>query len=163
MCLCISERSKKPAKKNSVIIMVGLSAGVFRFVLLTPSGKLLDCRTGAIVLPAHDGLIGVLRNHTPMLCRLTAGIVQVRDIVGADDAFFLIDGGFARISENFVTVLTHDVTTFERMEPDQAEQMLSHARQLVVGGAYIRHQIGEVDLQKAKWLVKLAKMSGRIK
>ena len=63
--------------------MVGLSSGVFRCVLMTPEGKVFDCRPGQIILPAHDGLIGILRNHAPMLCELGSGILEVRDIAGA--------------------------------------------------------------------------------
>ncbi|MHC5060229.1 MAG: F0F1 ATP synthase subunit epsilon [Planctomycetota bacterium] len=139
--------------------MVQLSRGTFRCVLLTPGGKLLDCKAGALVLPAHDGLRGVLRNHAPMLCKLETGIIEVRQITGREDAFFLIDGGFVRISENFVTILAHEVTTFEGMEPDEAEAIVSKARSIVVGGAYIRRQIGQVDLERAKQLVKLARLS----
>lgn len=139
--------------------MVRLSRGTFRCVLLTPGAKLLDCRAGALVLPAHDGLRGVLRNHAPMLCKLGVGILEVRDIPDRADAFFLIEGGFARISENFVTVLAHEVTTFEGMERDEAERILSRARSIVVGSGYIRRQLGEVDPERAALLVKLGRLS----
>jgi F0F1-type ATP synthase epsilon subunit len=94
-----------------------------------------------------------------MLCKLGEGIVEVRQIAGRGDAFFLIDGGFARISENFVTVLAHEVTTFEGMERDEAEKIVSRARSIVVGGAYIRRQTGVDDMERAKQLVKLARLS----
>ena len=127
--------------------------------MLTPSEKLLDCRAGSLVLPAHDGLMGVLRNHAPMLCELGLGIMQVRDIVGRDDGFFLIEGGFVRISENSVTVLAYEVTTFDRMDRAQAERIVAKAREMVIGGAYIRRQVGEIDIEKAAMVVKLAKLS----
>jgi F0F1-type ATP synthase epsilon subunit len=94
-----------------------------------------------------------------MLCKLGAGIMAVRDIAGRDDAFFLVDGGFARISENFVTILAHEVTTFEGMGRDEAETIVSRAQSIVVGGAYIRSHIGEADVERAKQLVKLARLS----
>ena len=139
--------------------MVQLSRGTFRCVLLTPGGKLLDCKAGTLVLPAHDGSRGVLRNHAPMLCKLGVGIMEVRQIAGRGDAFFLIDGGFARISENFVTVLAYAMTTFEGMKRDDAEGIVSRARSIVVGGAYISRQIGAGDVERAKRLVKLARLS----
>jgi len=94
-----------------------------------------------------------------MLCKLGVGILEVRDIPDRADAFFLIEGGFARISENFVTVLPHEVTTFEGMERDEAERILSRARSIVVGGGYIRRQLGEVDPERAALLVKLGRLS----
>lgn len=138
--------------------MVGLSSGIFRCVLLTPAGKVLDCRAGHLVLPAHDGLMGILRNHAPMLCQLGTGIMQVRDIAGRGDAFYLIEGGFARVSENFVTVLAYDVTTFEDMGREKAEELVSRARSVLVGGGYIR-QTEEMDVDRAALLVKMGELS----
>ena len=139
--------------------MVSLSRGKFRCVLLTPEGKLLDCKAGTVVLPGHDGLRGVLRNHAPMLCKLGEGIVEVKDIAGRGDAFFLVEGGFARISENLVSILAHEVTTFEGMDRGQAEEIASKAHSIVVGGAYIMGQTGAGDAERAKQLVKLARLS----
>ncbi len=139
--------------------MVRISSGFFRCVLLTPTGKVLECRTTALVLPVHDGLMGVLRNHSPMLCKLGKGIVQVRDIPEKGDAFYLIDGGFARISENSVTVLTYEVVTFEGMDRETAEHLLSRAKSVVVGGDYIR-QTEQMEGDKAALLVKMSEMAG---
>ena len=67
---------------------------------------------------------------------------------------------FARISENNITVLSHDVTTFEGLDKEQAEEMLSEAKSHVAGGAYFTAQTGQkVDLQKAKFIVKMAEMA----
>jgi ATP synthase F1 epsilon subunit len=140
--------------------MVRISTGTFRFVLMTPQGTLIDCRTGSLMFPAHDGMQGVLRNHAPLLCKIGLGILQVRDIHDREDAFFLVNSGFARISENNITVLSHDVTTFEGLDKEQAEEMLSEAKSHVAGGAYFTAQTGQkVDLQKAKFIVKMAEMA----
>ena len=140
--------------------MVALSRGVFRCVLLTPVGKMLDCRAGSVVMPGYDGHIGILRNHAPMLCRLSRGILQVKEIAGRKNAFFLIEGGFARVSENNVTILTDEVTTFEGLQRSEAEHILSKAKAVVVGGAYIQQQIGEVDVEKARLVVRMSQLSG---
>lgn len=140
--------------------MVGLAAGTFRSVLLTPAGKLLDCRAGSVLLPVHDGLMGVLRNHAPMLCKLGRGIMQVKNIPDRDDAFFLIDGGFARISENHVTVLAYDVITFEGMELHEAETIVAKAKEIVIASGYYSTQTGQkVDIERARLVVKLGALS----
>lgn len=140
--------------------MVSLSKGTFRFVLQTPYGTLIDCRSGSLIFPAHDGLQGVLRNHAPMLCKLSLGMIQVKDISGRDDAFFVINGGFARINENFITVLAHDVTTFEDMDIKEAEELLAKAHSHLAGGAYISTQTGETfDPEKARLIVKMGEMA----
>ena len=140
--------------------MVGFSHGKFRVVLLTPKAKLLDARVGSLVLPAHDGQMGVLRNHCPILSELGFGIMQVREIADRPkDAFYIIEGGFVRASENHVTVLAYDVTTFEGKDPEQVESMVSHAQSVVAGQDYIRTQQEAIDQKMAKYIVRMAEMA----
>ncbi|MFZ9010571.1 MAG: ATP synthase F1 subunit epsilon [Anaerohalosphaeraceae bacterium] len=139
--------------------MVGLSRGKFRVVLMTPKAKLLEARVGSVVLPAHDGQMGILRNHCPTLAALGFGIMQVREIVDHPDAFYIIEGGFVRISENHVTVLAYDVTTFEGKDPKTVESMVSHARSVVAGQEYIRSQQESIDQRKAAFITQMAEMA----
>jgi len=139
--------------------MVGISYGKFRVVLLTPKAKLLDCRCGSVVLPAHDGQLGVLRNHCPLLSKVGFGIMQVREIPDRPDAFFVINGGFARVSENHVTVLAYDVITFEGKTDETVEAMVSHAHSVVAGQEYIRTQQEAIDMKKAKFIVHMAELA----
>jgi F-type H+-transporting ATPase subunit epsilon len=140
--------------------MVGLSHGKFRVVLLTPKASLLDCRVGSLVLPGNDGYFGVLRNHCPMLCTLERGIMQVREIPDRADAFYVVEGGFVRVSENHVTVLAYEVTTFEGQNEKAIEQMLYHAHSVAAGQEYIRSQQQAIDVQKARLIVQMAKLAG---
>ena len=140
--------------------MVRISTGTFRFVLQTPRGTLIDCRAGSLIFPAHDGHQGVLRDHAPMLCRLGLGIIQIKEMPDRPDAFFLVNGGFTRISDNFMKVLSLDVTTFEGLNDQQAKDMLSDAKSKVAGAAYFSTQSGEaIDSLKAKLVVKMAEMA----
>ena len=139
--------------------MVGFSHGKFRIVLLTPKAKLLEARVGSVIVPAHDGQLGILRNHCPILSALGSGIMQVREIVDRPDAFYIIEGGFVRISENNVTVLAYDVTTFEGKDAKAVEEMVSHAQSVLAGQEYIRSQHEAIDHRKAEYIVRMAELA----
>lgn len=141
--------------------------GTFHFVLLTPTAKIMDCRVGSLIVPTHDGQMGILRNHMPMLTKLGLGIMQVSDIVyekgrPGGDCFFLIDGGFVRISENNVTILAYDVETFEGMETSDIDKIIAQSQKLLAGDAYSQ-QDRRHDIEKASVLIRLAKYSGYLK
>jgi F-type H+-transporting ATPase subunit epsilon len=138
--------------------MVGWATGVFRFVLLTPQGKLLDCRAGSVVVPGHDGQLGVLRNHAPLLCKLGLGLVRVEQIVGRENACFVVNGGFARVSENHMAVLAYDVTTFEDMEPHEIQALLAQARDTIAAGS--KGQADPAEVQKARLILRMARYAG---
>ena len=140
--------------------MVGLSQGKFRVVLQTPKASLLDCRAGSLVLPGSEGYFGVLRNHCPMLCSLDKGIMQVREIVGREDAFYIVEGGFVQVGENHVTVLAYEATTFEGKNEKAIEKMLYQARSVAAGQEYIRTQQEAIDLKKARLIGRMAELAG---
>jgi len=84
---------------------------LFRCVIISPAGKLLDSRTSAITFTAHDGSVGVLHNHMPMLCELGLGIMEVAVEPRADSnhkKLVLIDGGFAMVISNVVNIIASD-------------------------------------------------------
>lgn len=89
----------------------------FQCVVISPLGKLLDCQTISAVLPAHDGEVGIWYNHIPMLCKLGTGIMRITDVPPDVDTSpavtcLLIDGGFALLAANVLTV-----TSLEAISP----------------------------------------------
>jgi F-type H+-transporting ATPase subunit epsilon len=80
--------------------------------VVTPERQLLATDTDAVVIPAHDGEIGILPGRAPLMCEL--GIGQLRyDEDGKAQRIF-IDGGFAQIHDNQVIVLSPHA-----MKPDE--------------------------------------------
>ena len=70
-------------------------------LVITPERQVLEASADAVVIPAHDGELGVLRDRAPVLCEL--GIGQLRYTQAGVPRRVFIDGGFI---ENHVTVLT---------------------------------------------------------
>ncbi len=73
-------------------------------VVITPEKKILDQAADSAVIPAHDGELGILSDRAPIMCEL--GVGQVRYESGGTTHRLLIDGGFAQVHHNNVTVLT---------------------------------------------------------
>ena len=94
----------------------------FQCELIGPAGKLLDCRTTSVVFPAHDGQVGILYDHMPMLSQLGLGIMRVAQSSERGprkrrirrEAKFFIDGGFALVAENSVTIIAYDALALQR-------------------------------------------------
>lgn len=84
--------------------------------------------------------------------------MQVLEIPDNPDSFFVINGGFARVSENHVTVLAYDVITFEGKTLQEVEDMVSHAQSIVAGQEYIRTQQEAIAMKKAKFIVNMAEL-----
>lgn len=138
--------------------MVSQTGGVFHVAFYTPQGKLYDGPAGLLIIPGHDGQWGLLRNHCAMMCVLGWGLVRIEQIANRPNAYFLINGGFARFNENTATILAYDVTTFEGMDPQKAKALAAHARSVMDGTESAEPQEGQppLDVRKAAMIVRMS-------
>jgi F-type H+-transporting ATPase subunit epsilon len=134
----------------------------FHIILLTPRSKLLDCRVGGVVIPCSDGQRGILRNHCPLLTGLTQGIMHVKDIPDRPDAFYVIEGGFARFSENHLTVLAYDAVTFEGLSSEKIQDMISKAKNAVSSQEFIKTPAQRADMARNRLIVRMAEMASLV-
>lgn len=114
----------------------------FQCSLIDPMGKLLDCRATSVVLPAHDGQIGILFNHMPMLCQLGLGIMRASAICDEQykgpaegEVSFFIDGGFALVAANSVMVVAYDALALQDLKPERLEAVIERTAKAVPSAA----------------------------
>jgi F-type H+-transporting ATPase subunit epsilon len=72
--------------------------------VLTPAAVIFEGPAWSIVLPAHDGELGILDRHAPLITMLGMGEVRLQGEEGIM-TYFAVDGGFAQVRDNIVTIL----------------------------------------------------------
>jgi F-type H+-transporting ATPase subunit epsilon len=81
-----------------------MAANTLQLSVITPERQVLDQAADEVVIPAHDGELGVLPQRAPLMCEL--GIGQMRFTAAGKTTRLFVDGGFAQVYDNKVTVLT---------------------------------------------------------
>jgi F0F1-type ATP synthase epsilon subunit len=78
-------------------------ARTFRCEVFTASGPVFQTEATSVVLPAHDGLLGVLRRRAPLVAALGSGSLFIR----ASDAsrHYRLAGGVAHMRRDVLTIL----------------------------------------------------------
>ena len=79
-------------------------ADPIQLLVITPERQVIDTTAQAVVIPAHDGELGILRDRAPLMCEL--GIGRLRYTQAGQEHGVFIDGGFAQLYHNRVIVLT---------------------------------------------------------
>ena len=102
-----------------------MSGGTLRCVVVTPERALLDETVDFVALPMYDGELGVLPGRAPLIGRLGYGELRTRR--GTTTKRFFVDGGFAQVRGNVVTVLTPRALKAEEIDPTAASQALQNA------------------------------------
>jgi len=77
----------------------------FSCVVVTPEQQILDESLTQAIIPAVDGLLGILTHRAPLLAKLGKGPLQL-DLASGQKRVFRIEGGVAQMKDNKLTILT---------------------------------------------------------
>src|SRR3979409_1447504 len=94
-------------------------------VVVTPERALVDATADFVALPLYDGELGVLPRRAPLIGRLGDGELRIRN--GTTVERFFVDGGFAQVRDNVVTVLTPRAKKASEIDVAKVEQELAAA------------------------------------
>ena len=98
----------------------------FHCVVVTPEQQAADETVSQVILPAHDGEIGILTGRAPLLIKLGTGALRI-DLAGGRSRTFVIDGGIAQMKDNRLTILTPEATAAEQVDAGAARAELAEA------------------------------------
>ena len=124
-----------------------------RCQLITPDREVADLEVTSIVFPAHDGLMGVLNNRAPLLCKMGIGICRMTSAEGLKRYF--VDGGFARMLHNRLTILTQDARTADEINLEETRQRLAEAQSRAPREPAAQQQRRQ-DIERATAQIELA-------
>jgi F-type H+-transporting ATPase subunit epsilon len=98
-------------------------------VVVTPERAVLDEPAEFVSLPMFDGELGVLPGRAPLIGRLGPGELRLQQHGTARRLF--VDGGFAQVRSDVVTVLTRRATNAAEIDSQAARQELTAAQAAV--------------------------------
>jgi F-type H+-transporting ATPase subunit epsilon len=97
----------------------------FQCCVITPERQVLECEAQFVAFPAHDGEMGMLVNRAPLVCKLGIGVLRVEES-GRKHHYF-VDGGFAQVVENRLTILTEQALRDDELSGDSAQRAMIEA------------------------------------
>ena len=71
--------------------------------ILTPQRSIFAGRVASLVVPAHDGYLGIMTGHAPFICLLQKGQITAR---AENQSYrFSTSGGLLEVLANKITIL----------------------------------------------------------
>jgi F-type H+-transporting ATPase subunit epsilon len=98
-------------------------------IIVTPEKAVLDEQAEFVALPVFDGELGVLPGRAPLIGRLGPGELRLQQHGTARRLF--VDGGFAQVRSDAVTVLTPRAMPAGDIDLEAARQELTAAQAAV--------------------------------
>lgn len=120
----------------------------FAFEVVTPARLITQEEVESLVVPAAEGYLGVLKNHSPLITALAAGVVRYRK-QGALKRM-VVSGGFMEVSNNKVILLADTAERAEEIDLGRAQRAKERAEKR------LRESPEGLDVNRAKFALQRA-------
>ena len=97
------------------------------FALVSPERELFNGDVDHVVVPGAEGEFGVLPNHAPVMSVIKPGALRV--INDGSERRIFVNGGFADVTPEGLTVLAEEAVDLDDLEPAALEQDLKNAHE----------------------------------
>lgn len=76
--------------------------------VISPEKVLFEGTARGVVAPGHDGELGILPGHAPLMTVLGTGVLRLEGSAGGSR--FRVQGGFLQVVDNVVRIVTESAT-----------------------------------------------------
>ncbi len=104
-----------------------MARGLFHLSIITPERAVLESDATFVAFPAWDGEVGILHGRAPLLFKLGTGKLRAETPEG--EQVFYVDGGFAQMADDRLTILTQQAKRPQDIDRAAAEKALAAARE----------------------------------
>jgi F-type H+-transporting ATPase subunit epsilon len=125
-----------------------------RCVVVTPERTELDIEATYITLPMYDGELGVATGRAAMIGRLGYGVLKLETETGTQRIF--VDGGFAQVENNEVSVLTGRAIRTSELDIANADAQLAAALELPSNSAE-KNMLKQTAVMRARGMRRAAR------
>lgn len=101
--------------------------GTLKVDVVTPERAVVSVQSPLCVLPTKQGQVEILPGHIPLLAALDAGELVV-EVEGATRSFY-VEGGFAEVANDVVSVITDMAYGAEDFDLERARANLKEAEE----------------------------------
>ncbi len=117
------------------------------FSIVSPLETVFEQDVEMAVVPAHNGFIGILKDHVPLVSSLNPGIVKVYDNGRTEDSVVksvFVSGGFVEVVPNKCVVLADEAIPIGELDEDK---IMEHMEELKIA-------LGKEENERAKELIR---------
>ncbi len=133
-------------------------AGSINLEVVTPDKSVVSDEAQMVVAPGEYGEFGVLPGHTTFLTTLQVGMIRYTD-QGGNERVVFVNGGFAEVMLNTVTVLAESAERRKDIDVERARAAEKRADERLAEASRkedVDFQRAQVALQRAIARLKIA-------
>jgi F-type H+-transporting ATPase subunit epsilon len=114
-----------------------------RLEFVTPERRIAHEDVDEVELPGEEGYLGVLPGHAPLLAALKIGELWYRK--GVEKTYAFVDGGFAEVLPDRVSILAQVAERADALDLQRAEAAKRRAEEELA-----KPHVAEADFERAR-------------
>ena len=93
----------------------------FTVEIITPDKTILKSNTTEVTIPSFEGLMGILKDHIPLITFLRPGFIIIKD---QDEKKYYVEEGIVEFSNNNLLILTSTARDVKNLNKKSIEDLL---------------------------------------
>ena len=96
----------------------------FTVEIITPDKTLLKSEVIEVTIPSYEGLMGILKDHIPLITFLRPGFIVIKN---TEEIKFYVEEGTVEFSNNNLLILTSTIKDLENIDKGTIENLIQDA------------------------------------
>ena len=105
-------------------------SGNFNTEIISPDKTILKTKTKLVTIPSYEGLMGILKDHIPLVTFLRPGIIELVS-EEKDDKYF-IEEGTVEFFNNNLLILTSSCKLLSNFSGEEIQIMIQNVEKEIV-------------------------------
>ena len=89
--------------------------------IITPDKSILTSEAEEVTIPAYEGEMGILKDHTPLITFLRPGIILIKSQV---EKKYYVEEGTVEFSNNNLLILTSTAKNLDNLDKRSVEDLI---------------------------------------
>ena len=92
--------------------------------IITPDRTILKSEASEVTIPSYEGLMGILKDHIPLITFLRPGIIAIKS---QEEKKYYVEEGTVEFSNNNLLILTSTVKDLKNLEKGSIDSLIADA------------------------------------
>ena len=102
----------------------------FNLEIVSPDQLILKTEAAEVIIPSYEGLMGIQKNHIPIITFLRPGLVVVKE-KDAEKKFYIEDG-VVEFSSNTLVLLTSTIKILDSLNKEIVEKIIKNSEEKIL-------------------------------
>jgi ATP synthase F1 epsilon subunit len=101
----------------------------FAVEIISPDNSILKSEANEVTIPSYEGLMGILKDHIPLITFLRPGLIVVKK--NNEEKIFFVEEGTVEFANNNLLILSSSVQNLEDLDAQSIDTIVKESQEKI--------------------------------